>query len=119
MVRRCQPWVELRTYTAWSPPVTTYSGVSGPPAWGTAAIAGAPVSAPLGWDEIAGLGRPDAFTIANLPARLETVGDLLSPALKLAQKLPTRAFTTGEKKKAQATAKGPAGGRAAGPAKRK
>ena len=55
----------------------------------------APVSAPLRWDEIAGLGRPDAFTIANLPARLEAVGDLLAPALKLAQKLPTKAFGTG------------------------
>ena len=55
----------------------------------------APVSAPLRWDEISGLGRPDAFTIANLPARLETVGDLLSPALKLAQKIPPKVFTTG------------------------
>ena len=59
----------------------------------------APVSAPLRWDEIAGLGRPDAFTIANLPARLETVGDLLSPALKLAQRLPTKQFVVGEAKK--------------------
>ena len=59
----------------------------------------APVSAPLRWDEIAGLGRPDAFTIANLPARLDTVGDLLAPALKLAQKLPTKSFATGTPKK--------------------
>ena len=58
----------------------------------------APVSAPLRWDEIEALGRPDAFTIANLPARLETVGDLLSPALKLAQKLPSKVFATGAKK---------------------
>ena len=55
----------------------------------------APVSAPLRWDEIPALGRPDAFTIANLPGRLATVGDLLKPALKLAQKLPTTVFTTG------------------------
>ena len=55
----------------------------------------APVSAPLRWDEIAALGRPDAFTIANLPDRLATVGDLLAPALKLAQKLPSKVFTTG------------------------
>src|SRR5258707_1909117 len=58
----------------------------------------APVSAPLRWDEIAGLGRPDAFTIANLPARLETVSDLLSTALKLAQKLPTKQFAAGTKR---------------------
>lgn len=48
----------------------------------------APVSAPLRWDELPALGRPDAFTIANLPARLATVGDVLSPSLALEQKLP-------------------------------
>ena len=90
----------------------------------------APVSAPLRWDEIAGLGRPDAFTITNLPARLETVGDLLSPALKLSQKIPPKIFATGTKKPsgggrgalrasgapAPATSKG---GRGKAPAKRK
>jgi bifunctional non-homologous end joining protein LigD len=48
----------------------------------------APVSAPLQWDEIGALGRPDAFTIANMGARLAQTGDLLAPALKMAQKLP-------------------------------
>jgi bifunctional non-homologous end joining protein LigD len=48
----------------------------------------APVSAPLGWEEIASLGRPDAFTMMNMSARLEAVGDLLGPSLSLAQKLP-------------------------------
>jgi bifunctional non-homologous end joining protein LigD len=48
----------------------------------------APVSAPLKWEEIAALGRPDAFTMINMPARLEAVGDLLAPSLALAQKLP-------------------------------
>ena len=48
----------------------------------------APVSAPLRWDEIASLGRPDAFTMINMSARLDAVGDLLSPSLGLAQKLP-------------------------------
>jgi DNA primase len=74
----------------------------------------APVSAPLRWDEIEGLGRPDAFTIANLPDRLATVGDLLAPALKLAQKLPAKTFTAGETKAAA-----PRGGRAAAPATKK
>jgi bifunctional non-homologous end joining protein LigD len=55
----------------------------------------APVSAPLRWDEVAALGRPDAFTMANMSERLAKVGDLLAPALKLPQKLPTHAFTAG------------------------
>ena len=50
----------------------------------------APVSAPIRWDEVPALGRPDAFTIANLPERLRVVGDLLAPALTLAQRLPKR-----------------------------
>ena len=48
----------------------------------------APVSAPLRWEEIGALGRPDAFTMMNMAARLETVGDLLSPSLEMQQKLP-------------------------------
>jgi bifunctional non-homologous end joining protein LigD len=48
----------------------------------------APVSAPLRWEEIPALGRPDAFTMINMSARLEAVGDLLGPSLALAQKLP-------------------------------
>jgi len=50
----------------------------------------APVSAPLGWDEIGALGRPDAFTVANMAARLTVVGDLLSRSIGLAQKIPRR-----------------------------
>jgi bifunctional non-homologous end joining protein LigD len=48
----------------------------------------APVSAPLKWEEIPSLGRPDAFTIANMSTRLEQVGDLLAPSLALEQKIP-------------------------------
>ncbi len=48
----------------------------------------APVSAPLRWEEIPSLGRPDAFTIANLVPRLADVGDLLGPSVGLAQKIP-------------------------------
>ena len=64
----------------------------------------APVSAPLAWDEISGLGRPDAFTIANLPARLASVGDLLKPMRTMPQRLPAKVFTTGAAK-AKAPAK--------------
>ncbi len=53
----------------------------------------APVSAPLAWDEIPALGRPDAFTIANMRDRLAQKGDLLGPSLSLAQRLPRAALT--------------------------
>src|SRR5437773_5559429 len=56
--------------------------------YGVRPIRRAPVSAPLGWDEIGALGRPDAFTMSNMSARLASVGDLLAPAHDLAQKLP-------------------------------
>ena len=50
----------------------------------------APVSAPLRWDEISGLGRPDAFTLANMAARLAIVGDVLKPMLTMPQRLPAK-----------------------------
>ena len=50
----------------------------------------APVSAPLRWEEISGLGRPDAFTIANMAARLAIVGDVLKPMLTMPQRLPAK-----------------------------
>ncbi len=54
----------------------------------------APVSAPLLWDEIGALGRPDAFTIANMGERLAATGDLLAPALDLEQELPRASVST-------------------------
>ncbi|HYK98751.1 MAG TPA: DNA primase small subunit domain-containing protein, partial [Candidatus Acidoferrales bacterium] len=49
----------------------------------------APVSAPLRWEEIGSLGRPDAFTIRNMGERLASTGDLLAGMLALEQSLPT------------------------------
>jgi bifunctional non-homologous end joining protein LigD len=73
----------------------------------------APVSAPLRWEEIAALGRPDAFTIANMGERLATVGDLLAPSLTLAQKLPRASVSTPGKPTRTATAAKSARGAAA------
>ena len=57
----------------------------------------APVSAPLEWDEISALGRPDAFTIRNMGERLAATGDLLAPALGLEQKLPRASVSAAAK----------------------
>jgi bifunctional non-homologous end joining protein LigD len=57
----------------------------------------APVSAPLLWDEISALGRPDAFTIRNMGERLAATGDLLAPSLELEQKLPRASVSTAAK----------------------
>lgn len=50
---------------------------------------GAPVSTPITWDELDDPElAPDRWTISSLPERIATVGDLFSPALSEAQKLP-------------------------------
>jgi bifunctional non-homologous end joining protein LigD len=64
----------------------------------------APVSAPLEWEEISSLGRPDAFTIRNMSARLAETGDLLAGMLDLEQKLP-RASASVPAKPTRAAAK--------------
>jgi bifunctional non-homologous end joining protein LigD len=51
--------------------------------------AGAPVSAPITWDELDDPDLvPDRWTIGSLPDRLKEVGDLFAPATRLTQKLP-------------------------------
>ncbi len=54
----------------------------------------APVSAPLAWDELPALGRPDAFTIANMRDRLAATGDLLVRSLDMKQKIPKKALAS-------------------------
>jgi bifunctional non-homologous end joining protein LigD len=52
------------------------------------AIDGAPVSAPLQWDEITKKLDPSKFNLRTMPKRLDKVGDLFEPALEAGAKLP-------------------------------
>lgn len=50
---------------------------------------GAPVSAPVTWDEVAaGTIRPDQFTLRTMPERIQQLGDLWAAALTAPQRLP-------------------------------
>ncbi len=50
---------------------------------------GAPVSAPIGWDELDDPGlSPDGFTIRTVLARIAEKGDLFSDVLHTGQRLP-------------------------------
>jgi bifunctional non-homologous end joining protein LigD len=49
---------------------------------------GAPVSAPIGWDEIGPELDPAAFTMAEVTRRLRRRGDLFGPVLAHRQRLP-------------------------------
>jgi bifunctional non-homologous end joining protein LigD len=49
---------------------------------------GAPVSAPISWDELPDC-HPSMFTIKTMPLRLQKIGDLFRPLLSLEQELPT------------------------------
>jgi bifunctional non-homologous end joining protein LigD len=52
-------------------------------------LAGAPVSAPIAWDELDDPAlRPDSFTIRNIFGRLADRGDLFRPVLDTTQVLP-------------------------------
>jgi bifunctional non-homologous end joining protein LigD len=51
--------------------------------------AGAPVSAPIAWDELDDPDlRPDRWTIRTILPRVEALGDLFAPALEQDQELP-------------------------------
>jgi bifunctional non-homologous end joining protein LigD len=50
---------------------------------------GAPVSAPLSWEEIEDRAiTPDQFTLKTMSARLQKAGDLFSPLLEQSYSLP-------------------------------
>src|SRR5262249_47014268 len=44
-------------------------------------VAGAPVSAPIEWDEVTAKLEPGKYNLRTMPARLKKVGDLFAPAL--------------------------------------
>ena len=52
------------------------------------ALEGAPVSAPLLWNEVKASLNPMDFNLRTMPSRLEKVGDLFAPALSGRQRLP-------------------------------
>jgi bifunctional non-homologous end joining protein LigD len=53
------------------------------------AVPGAPVSAPIDWDELDDPSlRPDGFTIRTMPVRLAERGDLFRTVLLAGQVLP-------------------------------
>jgi bifunctional non-homologous end joining protein LigD len=53
------------------------------------AAPGAPVSAPISWDELDDPTlRPDSFTIRTMPERIAAKGDLFRPVLRFDQQLP-------------------------------
>lgn len=51
------------------------------------ALEGAPVSAPLEWDEVTAKLKPSSFTIATMAERLQNKGDLFGEAIKRATPL--------------------------------
>jgi len=58
--------------------------------YGVRPKAGAPVSAPIAWDELDDPKlRPDRWTIDTIWERLERFGDRFAPALELKQELPS------------------------------
>ncbi len=73
-------------------------GATAVAAYSTRARAGAPVSTPLSWDELSTVIKSDHFTVATLPARLNSLGeDPWRGFFKVKQLLP--AATAGKRRK--------------------
>jgi bifunctional non-homologous end joining protein LigD len=63
-------------------------GKTGVAAYSPRGVDGAPVSAPLRWEEINAKLDPSKFNLETMPARLDKLGDLFEPALKNGIRLP-------------------------------
>ena len=61
-------------------------------AYSTRARPGAPVSAPVTWEEIAGGVESEDFRLDNMPARVEKLGDLWKPLLQPAKRVKLDQF---------------------------
>jgi bifunctional non-homologous end joining protein LigD len=64
-------------------------GATAVAAYSVRARTGAPVAAPLAWDELSPLGRPGPFAAPDLPARVAARGDPWEGWRSLKQRLPT------------------------------
>jgi bifunctional non-homologous end joining protein LigD len=64
-------------------------GATAVAAYSARARAGAPVSTPLGWEELGPEMRPDRFTMLNLLHRLANIDDPWRDARKMARRLPS------------------------------
>ncbi len=64
-------------------------GATAVAAYSARARAGAPVSTPLGWDELGPEMRPDRFTVLNLLHRLSNIDDPWRDVRKMARRLPS------------------------------
>ena len=64
-------------------------GATAVAAYSARARAGAPVSTPLGWDELGPEMRPDRFTVLNLLHRLANIDDPWRDVRKMARRLPS------------------------------
>ena len=64
-------------------------------AYAVRALPGAPVSAPITWDEVADPGlRPQAFTLRGMRERIDAVGDPWADIADAAATLPASVFGT-------------------------
>jgi bifunctional non-homologous end joining protein LigD len=75
-------------------------GATAVAAYSTRAAAGAPVSTPLGWEELDRNMPPDRYRIDNLPQRLATLkNDPWSAFFQIRQGLPIMSGGTGQSRR--------------------